>query len=176
VIRAQPFPPLNSVLGPNGERWNPIHGIAPLSRSADLFDAIEGVFADMASAFEEAGVTTGYLFTSLSTNALIIEPVFYWPEARGAIHAVAIEPGHLAKLPSLAANPAATAVVVEARARVIAIYERFGCAHFQIGRTYPYRASRDDASWSLLEAVKHTLDRGDVMNPGGLGLGGNATS
>jgi FAD/FMN-containing dehydrogenase len=170
VIRARPFPPLNSVLGPAGQRWAPIHGIAPLSQAAAVFEAVDAVFAGMKEAFEQSGITVGYLFTSMSTNALIVEPVFYWPDARGPVHEAAIQPEHMARLPPLVANPKALAVVVQARERIIAVYQRFGCGHFQIGRTYPYRASRDAASWSLLEAVKRELDPAGALNPGVLGL------
>jgi hypothetical protein len=170
VIRANPFPPLNSILGPEGERWAPVHGIASLSQAPVLFEAVEALFAEMAPAFERHGIYTGYLFTSLSTNALIIEPVFYWPEARNALIAATVEPAHLSKLPDLPANADATAVVREARAQVAAICARLGCGHFQIGRAYRYRESRDPASWALIEALKQTLDPAGALNPGGLGL------
>jgi len=170
VIRAQPFPPLNSVLGPEGERWAPIHGHAALSQAPAVFSAIQAVFAGLAPRFEAAGISTGYLFTHLETNAITIEPVFYWPEERFAVHAVAAEPSHLARLPVLAANPQATAVVMEARRQVLEIFTRFGCAHFQIGRTYPYRQSLDAASWGLVESLKAALDPDRTMNPGVLGL------
>jgi hypothetical protein len=130
----------------------------------------------MAPAFEREGVFTGYLFTSLSTNALIIEPVFYWPEARTALIEKTIEPQHLSHLPALPDNPGATAVVSEARRRVIDICLRLGCGHFQIGRSYPYRDSRDEASWSMLEALKAALDPKGVLNPGALGLEGGGRS
>jgi FAD/FMN-containing dehydrogenase len=159
------------VLGPHGERWAPIHAITPLSAAPDLFEAIEQVFAEMADDFKRAGVTAGYLYTSISTNALIIEPVFYWPGARQAIHEHAMTADYLAKLPSMSDDPAATAVVVQARQRVMALFERFGCGHFQIGRTYPYRQSRDTASWQLTEALKAAVDPGQILNPGVLGLG-----
>ena len=42
VIRANPFPPLNSMIGPDGERWAPVHGIVSLSRAPDLFAANRG--------------------------------------------------------------------------------------------------------------------------------------
>ena len=171
VIRAQPFPPLNSVLGPAGQRWAPIHGIAPLSQAGAVFEAVEAIFHGMKTEFEQQGINVGYLFTSMSTNALIVEPVFYWPDARGPVHEAAIQPEHMARLPPpLVANPKALAVVVKARESVIAVYERFGCGHFQIGRTYPYRASRDAASWALLEALKAELDPSGALNPGVLGL------
>jgi FAD/FMN-containing dehydrogenase len=176
IIRAVPFPPLNSILGPEGERWAPVHGLAALSQAPTVFAEIEAMFADMAPAFEREGVYTGYLFTSMSTNALIIEPVFYWPEARHAIIEQTIEPQHLARLPELDANPSATAVVVEARRRLNEIFLRLGCGHFQIGRTYPYRQSRDAASWALLETLKASLDPTGALNPGALGLESRAST
>jgi FAD/FMN-containing dehydrogenase len=170
VIRAMPFPPLNSVLGPAGERWAPIHGIAALSQAAALFTALQGVFAGLAAQFSALGVHTGYLFTHVSTNAIIVEPVFYWPEASLPVHAAAMEASHMARLPVQPPNPAATALVSEARRQVLEVFTRFGCAHFQIGRTYPYRQSKDDASWGLIEDIKAYLDPAGALNPGVLGL------
>jgi FAD/FMN-containing dehydrogenase len=170
VIRAQPFPPLNSVLGPEGERWAPIHGHAALSQAPAVFTALQAVFAGLAGSFAEAGVSTGYLFTHLETNAITVEPVFYWPDERFAVHAQAVEPAHLARLPVPQANAAAAAVVKEARSQVLDVFTRFGCAHFQIGRTYPYRQSLDAAAWGLVESLKHTLDPAGACNPGVLGL------
>jgi FAD/FMN-containing dehydrogenase len=176
VIRAQPFPPLNSVLGPQGERWAPIHGHVALSQAPAMFGAIEAVFAGLAAEFAAAGVSTAYLFTHLETNAITVEPVFYWPEERFAVHAAAAEPAHLARLPVLQANPAATAVVRNAREKVQAVFTAFGCAHFQIGRTYPYRDSLEPATWALVEDLKTFLDPEGALNPGVLGLGSAAAS
>jgi FAD/FMN-containing dehydrogenase len=173
VIRANPFPPLNSILGPEGERWAPVHGVVSLSQAPTLFERIQAMFAQMAPRFEALGVYTGYLFTSMSTNALIIEPVFYWPEARHPLIDATVEPQHLAKLPVLPPNPEATAVVAEARRRVIEICAELGCGHFQIGRSYPYLESRDAPSRALLETVKDALDPTGALNPGGLGLTGS---
>jgi FAD/FMN-containing dehydrogenase len=176
VIRANPFPPLNSILGPEGERWAPVHGVVSLSAAPKLFAEIEAIFDDMAPAFQAEGVYCGYLFTSLSTNALIIEPVFYWPEAHNPLIASTVEPEHLARLPVLPANPKATAVVVEARQRVIALCAQMGCGHFQIGRSYAYLQSRDSASAELLATLKATLDPAGALNPGGLGLSAGAAA
>jgi FAD/FMN-containing dehydrogenase len=170
VIRAQPFPPANSVLGPRGERWLPVHGQVPLAAAAAVFAGLQDVFSGFAKEFEQHGVFTGYLFSSLSTNAIVVEPVFYWPDERAPIHALLIEPAHLARLPVLARNEAARALVQRAKAQVIDVFARFGCGHFQIGRSYPYRSSREPASWSLLEAFKREVDPQGLMNPGVLGF------
>lgn len=170
VIRAVPFPPLNSVLGPEGESWVPVHGMISLSNAPAAFAALQTLFADMAADFEREGVYTGYLFTSVSTNAITIEPVFYWPHGYRPIHQVAAEPAHMARLPKLPRNAAATALVADAKRRVVEVFGRFDAGHFQIGRTYPYRESRDDASRVLLDAVKAVVDPKGQLNPGGLGF------
>ncbi len=171
LIRVTPFPPLNSILGPAGERWAPVHGIASLGAAPAVFEDVAAVFTEMAAELKEAGVTAGYLYTSLSTNALIIEPVFYWPEERFSVHETLMENTHLGRLPKLPPNPASTGVVVEARRRIIAVFAHHGCGFFQIGRSYPYRDSRDAASLALLESIKAQLDPAGIFNPGVLGLG-----
>jgi FAD/FMN-containing dehydrogenase len=170
IIRAQPFPAANSILGPGGERWATLQCVAPLSKAAAIFAEIEAVHADLAPAYAKQGIDTAFMLTSLSTNAFIIEPTFYWPGARHALHEALIEPTHLARLPALPDDPAAYAVVMEARTRIMAIFERHGTGHLQIGRVYPYRASRDEASWALLETLKKALDPQSLINPGVLGL------
>ena len=170
VIRAVPFPPLNSMLGPEGEAWAPVHGMVALSQAPALFAALEAMFDEMAPVFEREHVSRGYLFTTMSTNAVTLEPVFYWPDERRAIHEASIEPAHLARLPKLAPNPSARAIVADARRRVIEIFAAFGAAHFQIGRCYPYRESRDNASTALLDAIKAAVDPDGRINPGVLGF------
>jgi D-lactate dehydrogenase (cytochrome) len=170
IIRAQPFPAANSILGPGGERWATLQCVAPLSKAAAIFTEIEAVHADLAPAYAEHGIDTAFMLTSLSTNAFIIEPTFYWPGARHALHEALIEPAHLARLPALTNDPAAFAVVAEARNRVMAIFQTHGTGHLQIGRVYPYRASRDEASWALLETIKRFVDPAGHINPGVLGL------
>ena len=58
---------------------------------------------------------------------------------------------------------------------MIDVFARHGCGFFQIGRTYPYLASRDPASIALLKAIKAQLDPAFMLNPGALGLNGAPT-
>ena len=148
----------------------PIHGIVALSQAEACRQAIETLFASLAPRFEAAGVYTGMMLTTLSTNAFLIEPVFFWPEARREIHQATVEPGMLAKLRKHAENPEATALVAEARRGVVAVFETFGAAHFQVGRTYPWLASRDPASQAITRTLKAAVDPDGRLNPGGLGL------
>ncbi|AXU21084.1 FAD-binding oxidoreductase (plasmid) [Novosphingobium sp. THN1] len=171
VIRAMPFPAPNSILGPEGESWAPVHGQASLSTAAPMFAEIRAYFDSMKDTFDKHGIHNGFLFSSLSTTALVIEPVFFWPEGYRPIHEAMVEPAHLKNLKQLGPNAEATVVVTEAREHVKAICKKYGAAHFQIGRAYTaYRESRDEAFKDVLDAVKAVVDPRGVFNPGCLGF------
>ncbi|WP_044564185.1 FAD-binding oxidoreductase [Azospirillum sp. B4] len=170
VMRAQPFVALNSMIGPNGERWAPIHCLTPLSRAHEIYAAIEAELEAMRPELDAQGVDHAYLFTTMSTTVIIIEPVFYWPDALRELHHASVEASYLAKLPKTPPNAAAAAAVESARQRLLDLFQRNGLGHFQIGRTYGYRASRDAASGALLEGLKDILDPEHRLNPGVLGL------
>lgn len=172
VVRANPFTPLNNMLGPDGERWVPVHGIVALSDAPACWEAIEAEFAARKNVFDRLGIQTGTLLTTLSTTAFLIEPVFLWPEALMAIHERAVEASWLKKLPRHAPNPDATAAVAEARQAVIDVFARFGGTHFQIGRTYPWRGALQSGAARLADAIKAALDPAGVTNPGVLGFSG----
>ena len=168
VMRARPFAPLNNILGPGGERWVPIHGIVSLSKAAAVCADIDAIFAELRPQFAELGVSHGYLYTILSTNAFLVEPVFFWPERHLALHRATVDAGMLARMPPVTARPGARALVELARKRIIDTLSEYGAAHFQIARTYPYRRNQDPATLGLLDAIKKTLDPRRLMNPGAL--------
>jgi D-lactate dehydrogenase (cytochrome) len=170
IIRANPFTPLNNMLGPDGERWVPVHGIVSMGDGPACWSAIEDAFAEMRAELDAHKIMTGYLVTSLSTNGYLIEPVFLWPAEIFPLHEASVEAGWLKKLPRHAPNPEATATVAKARKAVVEVFERFGGAHFQIGKTYPYRARREGSTWALLDAIKTVVDPERKVNPGALGF------
>jgi FAD/FMN-containing dehydrogenase len=172
VIRSTPFAPLNTIIGPQGERWVPVHGIVPHSKATSTWQAIDKMFAEeFGGGFEKYEITTGYLITTLSTNGFLIEPVFLWPEQLDAIHHATVEKSILSKVKGFNANPEATEIVAKARARVADIFYENGATHFQIGKgTYRYKDGRKPESWALLEGIKNLVDPDRRINPGSLGL------
>ncbi len=170
IIRANPFGPMNNILGPQGERWVPIHGIVPASEGAETWAEIEAGFDKIRSELDGHDILTGYLITSLGTTGFLIEPVFIWPEEIWPIHEHTVGEEWLKKIKRHKANPDATAVVEKARQVVLDVFTKHAGAHFQIGRTYPYREHRDDATWALLEAIKTAVDDKGIVNPGALGF------
>jgi len=170
IMRANPFVPPNVILGPRGERWTPIHGIVPLSDAKSCQAEIHAFFKSHAVKIEAYEITTGYLLTTLSTNGCIIEPVFLWPEEIFAIHEQSVEASVLKRIERFEKNPEATAFVTELKDGIIDIFTKYGAAHLQIGRTYPFRETRQDAAWDLLEGIKNLTDPNRTINSGALGL------
>lgn len=170
IIRANPFTPLNNILGPQGERWVPIHGIVPMGDGASCLSDIEALFESLKDDLEKYNVTTGYLLTTLSTNGFLIEPVFIWPEEIWPIHEQTVEPSVLKRVKRFDRNPDATAFVETARQGILDIFAKYGAAHFQIGRTYRYQENSQAPSWELLDGIKSLLDPNRTINSGALGL------
>lgn len=171
AVRAVPFLPPDDLLGPTGKRWTPIHGIAPHSRILDVVDGIHRVFDRHAAAIETLGIEWGYVAFAISTSAILIEPMLYWPGARELYHERMISPGHLAKLPVGTPDPQAAAAVKAIREDLLDVWMELGCVHLQIGKTYPYLETRRPELRALIEGIKDTVDPQRLVNPGALGLG-----
>lgn len=170
IIRANPFGPLNSMLGPEGQRWAPVHGLLPHSRAVECYDAIIALFADHKEEMDGLGIFTGTLVSAVGGAGAIIEPCIYWPDAANPLHRETVEDAHLAKLPQLYANAEARAFTQRMKLALVNLFHNHGAVHFQIGRTYRYRDSLDPAADALLLDLKKSLDPGGLMNPGSLGL------
>lgn len=170
ILRANPFPAPNSMLGPGGERWVPVHGVLPHSRLVEGWDGLQALFAHAAEDMARLKVETGALLAATGRTSCLIEPVFFWPGEQNPLHREALEPGHLAKLPVMPDDPEATALVLDLREQVIALFRSLGAAHFQIARSYPLETAHDPGAWRILKALKREVDPRGLMNPGSLGL------
>jgi FAD binding domain/FAD linked oxidases, C-terminal domain len=170
ILRANPFPQVNSMVGPEGERWVPVHGVVRHSKALATIEAITALFASHEAEMERLSVGAGYMFLTVGATGFLIEPVFYWPDAQGEIHRRSVEPAYFAKLARFPANPPARALVELLRREVIVIFGQMEAIHFQLGRAYPLKERSDPKAWALLEAVKAAVDPRNLMNPGALGL------
>ena len=170
VIRANPFGPVNNIIGPEGERWVPVHGILPHSRAIAAMDAIGKLFESFEKNLIEHEIGVGHLLTTVAGNCTVLEPVFFWPDALEEIHRRSVEPEHLRRIRGFPENPAARAAVTDIREALIALFTDLGAAHLQLGKSYRYRDALHNANWRLVEALKKELDPGRRMNPGALGL------
>jgi FAD/FMN-containing dehydrogenase len=170
AVRGTPFLPPNDILGPKGQRWAPSHGIVPHSRAVTLVDGLVTFFAARRALLERHGIEWGYVTFAISTNAILVEPMLYWPGAREAYHDRMIEPAHLAKLPVLPPDEDAASAMRTLRQDLVQFWTDQGCAHLQIGKTYRYLESREPGFRHVLEQIKSAVDPERLMNPGSLGL------
>jgi FAD/FMN-containing dehydrogenase len=170
ILRANPFPAPNSMAGPQGERWAPIHGIVKHSKALETIGALTELFEANGDDMERLGVGAGYMFLLVGSTGFLIEPCFYWPDEQWEIHEHFIEPAHFAKLKDFPKNPKARALVEKLRMAVVDVFGRMDGIHFQLGRTYPIKDRSDPRAWKIIEAVKAEVDPKGLMNPGALGL------
>ena len=170
ILRANPFSPLNNMVGPNGERWLPVHTLVPHSGAEAALRGVHAILDRHQRTMETHGIGTGMLFATVSTNCFVIEPVFFTPDALTEIHQETVELDVLARLPGFEANPAAAEATARIRQDLIDYFAEVGGIHLQIGKAYPYREGIRPESWRLVEQIKATLDPGGRINPGALGL------
>lgn len=172
VLGAHPFGPVNNMVGPEGERWVPVHALVPHSKAQRVYELTENIFSKHRDAIEKFGIGVGYLLATVSTTVFVLEPVFFWPDELKALHRESLEPAHLKKLKGFPENLDARAAVTAIRKELVAAYEELGASHLQLGKSYHYQQGLRPESRALLQALKTTLDPRGIMNPGVLGFGG----
>lgn len=170
VTRAQPFGSMDQLLGPAGERWVPVHGLFALSDGLEAMTRLQALLARHADAMAEHRILPALLSNPVGASAMIIEVLFYWPDAPHPLHERIVSPEKYARALRHPANPAGRALVGQLRTAILDCFADLGSAPFGIGKTIPYRANRAPDSYALLERVKSVLDPSCLMNPGALGL------
>ncbi len=170
VIRAAPFGPVDSMLGPNGERWVPTHGIVAHSDAPKIWDEMYALFDAHIEQIKKHEVTFGFLTCTMATNGFLVEPVMVWPDELYPMHRHYVRDEHLDGAPVFPDNPEAREFVTGMRQKLVGIFSKYHAVHFQIGKAYPYREHRKPELWSLIETLKSTVDPTGKINPGCLGL------
>ncbi|MDH3977158.1 MAG: FAD-binding oxidoreductase [Gammaproteobacteria bacterium] len=169
VLRAMPFIPLYPILGPRGQRWVPMHGILPFSRIGEFNRRLQEFYARHQAKMDEHKVEYAAMFTTISTNGFLYEPVFYWEDDRTPYHSRYLPQEYLDMLPEYPANPEGRAYVEELRREIKTIFKDMGAVHMQVGKSYPYLDGRQDHAIHILKDIKKSLDPEGLMNPGALG-------
>ncbi len=170
LIAANPFMPPNSMIGPSGERWAPVHAVVPHSGAVNLMDAMEAVFTEHADDINKYGIGVGYLLTTVGLSAVVLEPVFFWPDELMEFHKRNIEKSHLKKIKGFEKNLDARKCVANIRNHIKETCLTHSAIHFQIGKTYLYQEGLNPHSLALVKAIKQHMDKDNLLNPGALGF------
>jgi FAD/FMN-containing dehydrogenase len=166
ALRALPFTAPNSMLGPAGERWVPVHAIFPHSAVTKAFTTLQNRFAELEPNLKQHHVRVGYLCTTVAAQGLLIEPVFYWPDSHTVYHKRIVEADYLKRCGEPPTNAAATAYVAQLKREIADLMRALGGTHFQLGKFYTYREGRNVAALALFDAIKNAVDPDGLMNPG----------
>lgn len=170
MMRASPFNSMDQVLGPKGERWVPVHGLIAFSDGPAAMAAVEAYLASRKTEIEAAGIETALLSNPVGASAMIIEILFYWPDAPHELHRKIVSPRKFEAASKFAENPVGRQLVGELRSGILDCFAQFGSATFGAGRSVPYARERKAETYALLAAIKQALDPDRTLNPGVLGL------
>lgn len=176
LLAARPFGSLTAALGPEGQRWSPLHVLVPLSNGEQTWNAVESTLDAHREDMTSCGIEAGMMLSTVSTTSFLLEVVIIWPGPRTAFYEEKLEAGKLRRYPSYDRSPDAERLVAELRSNLVDLFAELGGAHFQIGRRYRYLDRLDGNTRELLQAIKDVLDPASIMNPGVLGLGDEETT
>ena len=169
AARANPFEPLNGILGSQGERWAALNSKVPHSDAERLIAVTEAAIDPYRDRMAEYGVTMSFLYIAIAQHIFSYEPVLRWRDEWLPVHRHVPEPDFLSALQEPQPNPEGRALVDEIRSCIVKVFSDFGAASNQIGKTYPMLSSLNPNSRSVLTALKKELDPEGLINPGALG-------
>lgn len=170
LVNANPFLPLNNMIGPNGERWAPVHAIAAHSKIVELQSAVIDLFAKHKETLDKYEIGTGYMYITIGASASLLEPVFFWPDALKELHLDTVEQKHLNSLDGYDENLEVREFVTVVRKELVNLFMEHSVVHLQIGKTYLYSEGLEDNSLNLVHSLKKYTDPENLINPGSLGL------
>jgi FAD/FMN-containing dehydrogenase len=169
-FHAEPFMELTPILGPNGERWKPTHGVLPFSKVMTHHADFENLLVEYREPMVKHKVQLTRMLMSFSTHCFIYEPTFLWEDDRTIYHQKVYPPALLDKKPVHPPNPEGRALVREIKHRIGDLCVKNGASHMQVGKDYPYLETRTPEFRDFIVNLKNVLDPENLMNPGALGL------
>ena len=170
MLHSDPFVGMTTAIGPDGERWAPMHGLFPLSEGDAAWARIEKLFDEHAGEFDRLGIVAGVLLALISTTVFVIEPVFYWPGPQTIWYEGMLPASELKKFRKHAENPEVDAAIARVRDELNALFNELNAMHMQVGKKYRYTSGIDAATLDLVQGIKSLVDPRRLMNPGTLGL------
>ena len=169
TLHAKPYS-VRGMVGPDGERWVPVHGIFRPSAAQAAMRDLQHHLQTAATTMERLGANVSWLISS-SGAYVLIEPMIYWRDSLDPLHMKYLSPKNRERFGAFAANTEAREFVRALRLQLRDIMDAHGASHSQIGRFYDLGNTLDESAMRVIEKIKSMLDPADLMNPGVLGLG-----
>jgi FAD/FMN-containing dehydrogenase len=170
IVHADPFLPPDSILGPKGERWVPLHCIVPHSQAVEALNKIEEIYRKYDAVKKEHNIRNGFLLITVGNYGFLIEPVWFWPDSRLKMYDTVIRKDHLNTLSSFDSDKEGRRIVQSMRDELSQLFIDMGAVSMQLGKLYRYDKSRKPQALEVLKKFKSVLDPKGLMNPGALKL------
>ena len=148
----------------------PLHCIVPHSKAVEALDRVTALYDRYADVKEKHGIRNGFLLVTVGNYGFLIEPVWYWPDARLKMYDTAVRSEHLERLPEHEADEEGRAIVRAMRDELSQLFADMGAISMQLGKLYRYDQSRKPEAWKMLKKIKGVVDPNGLMNPGALKL------
>lgn len=172
AVRAQPFPPLEAVLGPEGDRWAALNAKVAHSDAMQIIRASAALLDPHRERMRAEGVWMSHLLIAIGTHAFSFEPVFHWHDEWLPLHEAHASAALKARGIRPEPRPSAAALVHELRAALVTLFAEHGAASNQLGKTYPYLSVLHPSTAQVMRGIKQVLDPKGRINPGALELPG----
>ena len=170
TMRGTPFMEFNTAERRRLLRNLPVNSLSPHSRVGAVADEVYSFLETHRAEMDSLDVKCGVIFLAVGAQGVCVEPLLYWEDPESFLHDRVRQRSDLEGLAAFAATPPATVLVMRLRTELKAIFRKHGCAHVQIGRSYPWADTRDWATLDLMKALKTYVDPAGVINSGSLGL------
>lgn len=170
ATRADPFPPMNGILGHAGERWAALNAKVPHSDALKVNQEIIRLMDRYKDRMDACGVWYTLLNIGIQQHSYSIEPVLRWLDEWTELHKRTAESSFLTGFEEPKPNIEARELVYEIREEIIGYFASIGAASNQIGRAYDYMGYLYKPSKDLLMNIKSNVDPKNKMNTGALGI------
>jgi hypothetical protein len=172
ALRGTPFTNFNVEERRTTTRNLPTNSISPHSKVAEVARAVRAFLARNQAELDAHGIHCGIIYLAVGTQGVCCEPLLYWEDALSYQHNRVTEISDLNALAGFAQTPPATVVAQRLRKELTALFTELGCSHVQIGKTYPYLATRQPVAQRFVTDLKRLLDPHNLINRGALGFVG----
>ena len=115
-----------------------MHAIFPFSRVEEFNAQYYALIASHDEQMDACGVTQISVYSGISTNGFLFEPVLMWPDVVEEFHRRHTSDAVLANVDATEANEPARILVAKLRSEIVDLMYRCGGVHLQIGKAYPY--------------------------------------